>query len=72
MKKTKGFGCSLTPHTTLTQFDHSGDNDNYEVFHCFEVVRWGLTKTIYRQLLKVILGTIQGLPDSFCTHATDE
>lgn len=71
-EKTKGFGSSLTPHTTLTRFDHSGDNDNYEVFRRFEVVRWGLTEIIYRQLLKVILRTIQGLPDSICTHTTDE
>lgn len=60
-KKTKGFGSG-----------HSGDNDNYEVFHCFEVAQQSLTEMIYRQLLKVIRRTIHGLPDSFCTHATDE
>lgn len=70
--KTKGFGPGLVPRTTSKHFDHSAGNDNYEVFHCFEVVQWSLTEMIYRQLLQVILRTIQGLPACFCTHAADE
>lgn len=70
MSKTKGFGCGLLPRTASKLFDHSGDNDNYEVFHCFEVVEQSLREMIYR--LQVILKTIQGSPDSFCTHATDK
>lgn len=30
-------GLSL-PCATLNQCDHSGENNNYEVFRCFEVV----------------------------------
>lgn len=38
MSKTT-FGLELIPSTTSKQCDRIGYNDNYEVSHCFEVVK---------------------------------